>query len=202
MTEPIALALRCLSGRPCPDDVALHARSAAKLTRAAVEQLPTVLDACIVEPMSQPLATALTQFSLRHEIAEADLGRTLRACRFVVREASAADLDVTALAEDLALLFPDAKDLQGLVVARYEALKKKLRTTLFAAALAEHGAVLSDVAWRVDLIASTDEATRLMMPVAMVTLSYREHGTDRRLTLQVPRDVLAKLHDVTGAMLR
>jgi hypothetical protein len=200
MTEPIAL--RCLSGRPCPEDIALHARSAAKLTKEAVDQLPAVLDACVTEPMSQPLATALTQFSLRHEVAEADLGRTLRACRFAVREASAVDLDLEALAEDLAMLFPDAKELRSLVLARYDALKKKVRAGLYASALAEHGAVLSDVAWRVDLVATTSDAARLMMPVAMLTLSYREHGAERKLTLQVPRDVLAKLNDVTGLMLR
>src|SRR5690606_23948261 len=102
------------------------ARSATKLSKAAVEQLPPVLDPCVTEAMSQPLATALTQFSLRHEVAEADLGRTLRACRFVVREASAADLDLEALAEDLALLFPDAKELRSLLLARYDALKKKI----------------------------------------------------------------------------
>lgn len=63
MTEAAALTLRCLAGRPCPEDVVLHARSATKLTPTAIEHLPEVLDPCVVGPMTQPLATALTQFS-------------------------------------------------------------------------------------------------------------------------------------------
>lgn len=200
MTESTAIALRSLSGRPCPEDVVLHARSAAKLTPRAVEHLPEVLDACITDAMSQPLAAALTQFSLRHEIAEADLGRTIRACRFLVREASAVDLGVEAFAEDFALLFPAPRELASLVVGRYEVLKKKIRSQLYATALAEHGAVLTDVAWRVDLVAATSDATRLMMPVAMLTMTYKDGGESRRMTLQVPGDVLLKLRDAADIM--
>jgi hypothetical protein len=202
MNEPAPLALRCLAGRPCPGDVVVDARSATKLSQAAVEQLPAVLVPCVTEAMTPTLASTLSQFSLRHEVAEADLGRTIRACRFVVREASAVDLPVEALAEDLAILFPEAKELRALLVERYDALKKALRAQLFAAALAEHGTVLDGVAYRVDLVAATDGAARLMMPVAMLTLTYREHGTNKKLTLQVPREVLAKLHEVTGALAR
>lgn len=200
MTEPTAITLRALAGRPCPEDVVLHARSAVKLTPRAIEHLPDVLDASLTDAMSQPLAAALTQFSLRHEIAEADLGRTIRACRFLVREASAVDLAVEAFAEDFALLFPEPRGLASLVVGRYEALKRKIRAGLYAAALAEHGAVLSDVAWRVDLVAATSDATRLMMPVAMLTLTYEDGRDSRRLTLQVPGEVLRKLRDAADLM--
>lgn len=202
MSESPALALRCLVGRPCPDDVVVHARSATKLTPTAIEHLPEVLDPCVVEPMNQKLASALTQFSLRYEIAEADLGRTLRACRFLVRESSAVDAPIETFAEDFAQLFPDAPALGGVLRARYEALKKAVRTQLYLAALEEHGAVLADVGWRVDLVATTSQAARLLMPVAMLTLSYRQNGAEQRLTLQVPGDVMRKLRDVADLVLK
>jgi hypothetical protein len=172
------------------------------MTPRALEHLHEVLDPCVIEPMTQPLATALTRFSLLHEIAEADLGRTIRACRFLVRESSASDSAIDVFAEDAAAMFPDARPLVEVLVGRYEALKKALRTQLYLAALEEHGAVLGDVAWRVDLVATTSQATRLMMPVAMLTLSYRQNGTDQRLTLQVPSEVMAKLRKVTDLVLK
>ena len=202
MSEAPLPSLRCLAGKPCPEEVALHARSAKKLTATAIEHLAEVLDPCVTQPMNQPLATALTQYSLRYEIAEADLGRTLRACRFLVREASACDLPLEAFAADFAALFPEPVELAAMLVSRYELLKKAVRTQLYLAALEEHGAVLSDVAWRVDLVATTSQAARLLMPVAMLTLSYRQNGTDQRLTLQVPGDVMKKLRDVADLVLK
>jgi hypothetical protein len=201
MSDAPALTLRALRGTPCPGDIVLHASSAAKLTRVAVEHLPQVLDPTITEPMSQALATALTQFSVRYEIAEADLGRTMRACRFLVREACSTDLAVDGFTEDCAALFADAPGLRDLLVQRYEAYKAKLRTQLYLAALEEHGAVLADVTWRVDLVASTSGAAKLAMPVAMLTLRYRENGADQRLTLQVPGDTMKKLRDALDAIL-
>ena len=58
------------------------------------------------------------------------------------------------------------------------------------------------MAWRVDLVAATSEATRLMMPVAMLTMTYREGGESRRMTLQVPGDVLLKLREAADLMLK
>jgi hypothetical protein len=199
-TQPVAL--HALGKRPCPEEIIEHAASAAKLSPVAVEHLWEVLLPCVLDPMSAPLARALSQFSLRHEIAEADLGRTIRSCRFLVREAAAIDLPVAAFAEDFANLFPRPPELAQLVVGRFDELKERVRTQLYLAALEEHGAVLADVAWRVDLVATTSQAARLLLPVAMLTLSYRDGGVDRRLTLQVPGDVMKKLRDVTEIVLK
>lgn len=83
-----------------------------------------------------------------------------------------------------------------------DSVKQRVRTQLFLAALEEHGAVLSDVKWRVDLVATTSHAPRLLLPVAMLTLSYREGGEERRITLQAPGDVLRKLRDVADLVLK
>lgn len=202
MVDTASPTLRCLEGRACPEDVAVHARSAHKLTATAFEHMPEVLEACVVEAMTQKLATALTQLSVRWEIAEADLGRTIRACRFLVREAAAVDLPREVFVEDFRQLFGEVPALERLLVGSYDGLKKKVRTQLYSAALEEHGAVLSDVAWRLDLVAQTSHAPKLMMPVALLTLSYRQNGTDQRLTLQVTGDGMAKLRGVAEAVLK
>lgn len=107
------------------------------------------------------------------------------------------DLPLEAFAADFEALFPGLRELAALVVPRYDALKNQVRTQLYLAALEEHGAVLADIGWRVDLVATTSQATRLMMPVTMLTLSYRQNGTDQRLTLQVPAEMMKKLREVT-----
>jgi hypothetical protein len=86
------------------------------------------------------------------------------------------------------------------IVGRYETTKARLRQVLFLNTLLAHGAVLDDVDWRLDYVASTTEAPKLLMPVALLTLSYRDHGDPKRLTLQVTGDQLQKLKAICEAL--
>jgi hypothetical protein len=199
MTPPTKL--RALGGRDTPAQLLEDAKSVGKLTPGAVAHIWTVLEPCLTQPMSPALASEISAFCLRHEVAEADLGRAIRAARTLLREAAAIDLSLAALTEDAAILFAEGEALCAQLVGRYEAAKANLRQVLFLNTLSAHGAVLDDVDWRLDYVAATTDAPRLLMPVALLTLSYRDHGDARRLTLQVTADQLGKLESICRALL-
>ena len=68
-------------------------------------------------------------------------------------------------------------------------------------ALGEHGNVFGGVSWRVDTIGSTNHCKALGVPVAMVTLHYREGNDTKRLTLQMVPDMVGELREACDAML-
>src|SRR3954468_19146716 len=81
--EPGPVRLRCLSGGAMPDDLSRDAQRLDKLTDGALAALPQMLRACVVEPMSAELGQQLSRFCIHHEVAEADLGRVIRAVRWL-----------------------------------------------------------------------------------------------------------------------
>jgi hypothetical protein len=112
------------------------------------------------------------------------------------------DLSVEELAEDLALLWPaPSGSLLGDALRRgYEQLKAVLRAELIGEALLKHGNVLTDVDWRLDAMVSERQAAKLAVPVALVTLAYRDGERGRRLTLQITPDKLERLAQIFGAL--
>jgi hypothetical protein len=193
--------LHALAGRPTPSQLIDDAKSASKLTSGSVEHLWDVLDPCLTQAMSPTLAAEISAFCLRYEVAEADLGRAIRAARTLLREAASVDLGLAELTQDVGALFGDNAELCAALVSRYSATKARLRQVLFLNTLLAHGAVLDDVDWRLDYVAATTDAPKLLMPVALLTLSYRDHGDQRRLTLQVTNDQLQKLKLICEALL-
>lgn len=192
--------LRCLAGGAVPQDIVESASRAARLSGAAARELSPVLRPSVMVSMTPELAQRLNRYCAAHEIAEADLGHVLRVARWLIREASAIDLGAEDLTSDATTLFGEHAELIALLGREYDALRPALRKDLITDALVRHGNVLDDIDWRIDVVTTDRRAPRVGLPVAMVTLSYRNAEKAERLTLQLLPEQLQRLEAVFGAL--
>jgi hypothetical protein len=196
----LAIRLRCLAGGVVSDELRDDVDRCGRIPAAACDELEALLAPCVLQPMARELGERLSRFCLRYELAEAEVGRLVKVCRWLLREASAMDLSVEELEHDLALLWPEPSALRGAVHRAYEPIKALLREQLVADALVKHGNVLTDVDWRLDAMVSERQAARLAVPVALVTLAYRDAERAHRLTLQISPAELERLAQIFGAL--
>ncbi len=192
--------LRCLAGGAVAEDIVESAARAGRLSAAAARELAPVLRPSVMASMTPELAQRLTRYCAAHEIAEADLGHVLRVARWLIREASAMDLGAEDLTADATTLFGDHAELIALLGGEYDALRPALRKELITDALIRHGNVLEDIDWRIDIVTADRRAPRVGLPVAMVTLSYRNAEKSDRLTLQLTPEQLQRLEVVFAAL--
>ncbi len=198
--KPAPVRLRCLAGGAAPDEIVESAGRAAKLNPVATAELGSVLRSCLVTPPASDLGQRLSRYCVANEIAEADLGHVIRVCRFLIREASSSDLPVADVETDGAALFGHRPELIGQIVREYEAARPALRRDMVVEALVKHGNVLEDIDWRVDVVATDKQAARLGVPIALVTLAYRNAQEGERLTLQLTAEQLNRLQGVFAAL--
>ncbi len=196
------LRLRCLGGQPTPEDISEDAARVSKLSDAATQELWSVIEPCVLQPMSPVLEQRLTAFCQHFELAEADLGHTVRIVCFLLRHAAAIHLPRAQFAEDLEAMWPSQRALHAALLEPYEGVIHKLREGLLADALVKHGNVLVDIDWRVDRVIGAKPAPRIDLPVALVTLAYRKSSGDDRLTLQMTPEQLARAASVFTALAR
>jgi hypothetical protein len=192
--------LRCLGGGVVPDELMADAERVPKLGDKVIRDLPTLLPAAVLAPVTRELGEQLARFCLRHEIAEADLGHVLKLCRWIVREAAGANLPAEDLAADLEVLLHPPGALGEVLLAQYDALKNALREQLVADALVRHGNLLTDIDWRIDRLVGDRHAARLDVSVAVVSLAYKKVDGDGRVTLQLTTDQLRRLAQVATAL--
>jgi hypothetical protein len=172
----------------------------AALPPGARERLWEALGPSLSEPLPAPVEAVLDGFCQRHEVAGNELARVLKACRFLVREASRVDLPRAGFAADLAALGAGA-EVQRVLLAGYERGKAVVRGELLHAALAAHGKVLVGVDWRVDTVAASAGGAKLQAPVVMLTLRYEDGGRQERITLQAVPEALQELRRVCDQLL-
>jgi len=197
---PEPVRLHCLAGGALNDDAAESAKRVVKLTASARLALGNVLHASVSGSMTPELSERLSRFCLTHEVAEADLGHVLRVCRLLLREASALDLSKEDFEQDVNAVFGSPDALLEVMLREYELVRPAMRTALLTESLVKHGNVLVDVDWRVDVLASDRHAPRLGVPIALVTLQYRNAEHSDRLTLQLTHEQLQRLEQVLGGL--
>jgi hypothetical protein len=193
--------LRSLSGDALPDELFRDAQRAVRLNDGAFVAIAPLLRALVLDPMTPELGEHLSRLCVRHEVAEADLGHVVKVARWLLREASAADLGAADLEADARAIWPDSKLISTLVDG-YGAIKAVLRQRLLDDALVKHGNVLVDVDWRLDLVSADRRAAKLVAPVAVVTLAYKSDAAAGRLTLQLLPEQIARLEQLFGALAR
>ena len=88
------------------------------------------------------------------------------------------------------------------VIPCYERAAPKLRVKAVYEALTDHGRVVTDVKWRVDNVSSANTGEAINVPVALVTLKYREGEQSGQLTVQLLPEELKKLHHACEQALR
>ena len=189
--EPIRLY--CLGGGEAPPDLGADLARLSRLPSEAQEKLWQVLAPCLAETLSNETEQLLDVFCLAYKVDEDDLAQAVKACRFVIRGAARLDLPEGALAADLDKLCPADPRVKEIVLAGYAPAKEQLRREILMAAVADHGKLLVGVNLRLDTIQASERGARLQMPVAVLTLHYREGGTAGRVTLQVLPDMIDQL---------
>lgn len=170
------------------------------LPEAARASLWDLLGPAVTEKVAGAQADArLERFRRLHDLPHADLARAVRVARHLVRRAAARDLDRVAFAAEIAALYPSPIPAEVLLEG-YEQARTLIRRDLARALLAEHGAVVDGIEWRTDVVTSTQRTDPMRLPVALLTLRYREGGRRQRLTVQLLPAEIAELRRLCERM--
>jgi hypothetical protein len=190
---PTDKPLQALGGRPAPAEIERDIELFLALPTPAKTHFWQLLGPSLVDPLPDTLEADLDAFCQAHGVRGAELARAVRACRFLVWQASCRDLPRERFAEDLASLSP-SPELGSVLLAGYEAGKAQVRNELLRGALLDHGNVLDAVDWRVDRVTTSSRGGALEATVGVLTLRYRAGGKDERLTVQLVPEALRELH--------
>ncbi|WP_438044825.1 COMM domain-containing protein [Sorangium sp. So ce128] len=201
--SPRGAELRCLGGAPPPPELTVDLRRLLELPEGARQRLWEALGPSLAEPVPAAVERLLDAFCRRHEVASDALARVLKACRFLIREASKLDLDRAALAADIAALAPgqDAEEIQAVLLAGYDQARALVRREIVRGALLDHGKLLTGIDWRIDTIATANRGAKIAAPVVVLTLSYQEGDLRSRITLQATPETLSELQRLCAQIL-
>lgn len=192
--------LRCLGGGVAPPQIAADLAQIASLPAAAQRRLWEALGPSLGEPVPPAVERVLDEFCRRYAAPDAVVARALKACRFLIREASQLDLPRAAFAEDLAVLGAPI-EVRDLLLAGYEQARAVVRAEILRGALFDHGRVLLGVDWRLDTISASSRGARLEAPVVMLTLRYQDGEEVHRLSVQAVPDALRDLQRMCAQIL-
>ena len=185
-------ALACLGGARASAEIRADFAALSSLPAAARRQLYRVLGPCLVEPVPASTEADMRAFAGEHDADVPAIVRVVRACRFLLREAAMRDVAMADFADDLQLLGADDDTCTALLQG-YDRAKELVRANVVQAAISDHGKVVERVAWRVDHVTASHQAYALHVPVAVLTLSYREGDKRERVTLQLSADAVLEL---------
>ena len=68
-----------------------------------------------------------------------------------------------------------------------------MRQEVLQGTLADHGKLLLGVDWRLDSVQASNRGSKMRVPVALLTLRFREGEQTQRITLQVLPETLREL---------
>src|SRR4051812_26918780 len=97
----MTVSLFCLDGEKAPEAIVADLRLVASLPEAARARFWDALGPALSEPVPDSVENSLDVFARAHDVHPSVLGRTLKASRFLVREASARGLDRARFEEDI-----------------------------------------------------------------------------------------------------
>jgi hypothetical protein len=187
------LRLYSLGGGEPPPDLGSDLERVARMPPDALQKFWQVLAPSLADVITKETEELLDLFCAAYKVNEEELGRTIRACRFVIREGAQRDVPAEAVAEDLERLCPGQPLVRDILLAGYDAAKVQLRRDIIGAALADHGKLLVGVKWRLDAVQASERGVKMQVPVVMLTLHYREGAEAGRITLQALPDMMQEL---------
>ncbi len=199
--------LHCLGGEAAPEAMAADLRALARLPERARARFWDALGPALPDPLPASVEPALDTFARAFEAPKDDLARALKASRFLVREASARGLDRDRFGEDIVRLAggplsPEAAVIGPLLLSRYDAARAALSAGVARDTLADHGAVLQSIEWRLDGILASSRGDAGDAKIAVLTLGYRQGDRNDRITLHLSPDKLEELRRACERMSR
>jgi hypothetical protein len=130
-----------------------------------------------------------------HELEPDVAGTAIKATRFVIRQAAALEVGAQQLAQDIAAL-GGSQELIEAMTTIYERARPDLRREIAQVSVLAHGKVLTGVEWRVDQMTASNRGRAINLPVALITLTYRDGDREKRISLQALPDTISALRDV------
>jgi hypothetical protein len=199
MNETAKTELAALRGQSAPADIVNDLGRFAALPEAARANLYEILGPCLAEPVPSDVEARLSRFCAAHGGKAEDIAHVVKGARFLLRSASAIDLDPEAFADDLASL-PGAPELGVSLLAGYAEAKNQIRSEMLRGSILDHGMLLEGVDWRIDTINASDRAEGMRYAVGVLTLRYQDGAKHERITLQVLPEVLHQLRAICERM--
>ena len=193
--------LYSLGGGEAPPGLGADLMRLLGLPAEALQKLWQVLAPSLADQISPETGQLVEIFCAAYRVDLDQLSSVVSACRFLLRAAAEHDVPTGALGEDLERLCPDQSLVKELVLAGYEPAKERLRHEMIKSSISDHGKLLTGVSWRMDAIQASNRGAKLRMPLATLTLHYREGAETGRVTLQVLPDMMGELKGVCEKVL-
>jgi hypothetical protein len=185
--------LNCCQGKPAPQPVVDGWKQFIRFPEKARNGFMGLLASTLMEPANPANKQRLESFCDEHGLAEQDVVAAVRTCDFLLRQASALDLDASVFQQDLVLLSGGVQQYAETIISQYGGAKADLRKILVQESLADHGKVLVGIDWRMDSVSASNRGAKLNTPVIILTLRYRENNRIKRTTLQLTPDAIKEL---------
>jgi hypothetical protein len=192
-TKPPEIKLNCCQGRPAPVPVVEGWRQFLQLPEHARKGFWDVLFPALLEPANPANKQRIEAFSREHGLEEVAVVSAMRGCDFLLRQASALDMDTASFRQDLTALSEGDEQGADFIVSQYDGAKADLRKVIIQESLADHGKVLVGIDWRVDNVTASDRGAKLNTTVLLLTLRYRENNRVERITLQLTPEGIREL---------
>ncbi len=166
----------------------------------AVRDLPVLAQQALwqlVEPniaaiIGDGAEEATRRFCDEHGLTIEQVVPVVRGMRKLLRQAAALDLPVEEVHNDVLSMTQD-RDVARRVAACYDRALPALRAEAILASVERFGPVLLDFGLRMDHVPVSRNAAEKMVPIALVSLPYRDGAETKRLTLQVTPALLRKM---------
>jgi len=174
------------------------------LPEGARERLWEALGPSLREPIGADVEELLTRFCERHQVADGELARVIKACRFLLRGAAMLDLPRERFAADLVQLLgeEEAEATRALLLPGYERAKVFVRGELLRRTLdAYEGKLVEHIDWRLEHIVCSSHGDNLDVRLGALTFRYREGDAQGRITLHLGREALEELARACARML-
>ena len=195
---PAAHRLRCCQGATPPVPIVEGWKKFLDLPEAAAGEIWTVLEPGLLQRTDPATQAMLDSFCRAHGVKPEDLAGAVLGCGFLVERASALNLGVEDLKQDLATLSDGDPSRAESILSRYDELKTTIRQIMVEESLADHGKVLTGLDWRIDTVSASDRGADLQTSVIFLTLRYRDGDRHGRITFQLTPQALSQLRGFMG----
>jgi hypothetical protein len=197
-TQPL---LHALDGKPAPAEMGDALAKLASLPEAGRSHIRDLIVSNLEALAEDQLDNRIVRLCRRLELDAEQVAPVVKACHFLFRTAATNNVEPRQLAVDLRALCAPHPIVAELLEPIYAEALPALQQESVVRALGEHGKVFGGVSWRIDTIGATSHCKQLGIPIALVTLHYKDGNDGKRITLQMVPEMLGQLREACDAML-
>lgn len=185
--------LKCFDGNQPPAEILAGWKALLAMPRKVVDSFWPLVEAALRDPDNPQNKTLIEIFCQQHGLNPVPLVAAIRACDFLLRQASAMNLSDADFRGDLERLSAGDPVGTDLLMSRFGEVRQQLRLAILEDTLADHGNVLVGLEWRVDQVQVSHRGAGLDTPVMFLSLRYRAEDEVKRLSLQLTPDAFHQL---------